>query len=235
MTITRQIKWLDLSIINYEKSYNIQEHLHQMRKNREISDVIIFQECHPVITIGKSGSEKHLLASKEELFTKGIDVLYSNRGGDITYHGPGQLIISPILYLKEYTKSVLHYLRLLEQVVINLLERYYIIADRIQGLSGVWVENKKIASVGIAIKNGVTMHGVAVNVNPDLSHFDFIIPCGLKDAAVTSLKDISNTIPSLHQVRDDFLREFSLIFDVFIDRKEIEKEVYKNELWAQDT
>ena len=184
--------------------------------------MIIFQECYPVITIGKSGSEAHLLLSKEELSKKGIDVLYSSRGGDITYHGPGQLIVSPVLYLKEYTKSILLYLRLLEQAVINLLVGYGVVGVRMDGLSGVWVKDKKIASVGIAIKNGVTQHGVAINVNPNLSHFDFIIPCGLKNAGITSLHDLNISILKLHQVRDDFLREFAVLFDVFIDKKGIE-------------
>lgn len=218
----KRIKYLDLGRINYEASYMIQEQLHKKRKNGEISDIIIFQECNPVITIGTSGTEDHLLLSKKVLSEKGIDVVYCNRGGDITYHGPGQLVISPVLNIRNHGLKILQYLRLLEQAVINLLFRYKVIGERVEGVSGVWVKGKKIASVGIAIKNGITLHGIALNIHPDLSHFGFIVPCGLKNVEITSLEHLNSAKLELDQVRDDFLKEFALLFDVCIEQEEMQ-------------
>ncbi|SHJ54360.1 lipoyl(octanoyl) transferase [Geosporobacter subterraneus DSM 17957] len=225
MTIKR-MKWLDLGRIDYEASYIIQEQLHRKRKNGEVSDIIIFQECNPVITIGTSGTEDHLLLSKKVLLEKGIDVVYCNRGGDITYHGPGQLVISPVLNIRNHGLKILQYIRLLEQSVINLLSHYEVIGKRIEGASGVWVNGKKIASVGIAIKNGITLHGIALNIRPDLSHFGFIIPCGLKDVEITSLEHLNTAKLELDQVRDDFLKEFALLFDVCIEQEDMQRGGY---------
>ncbi len=225
-----QINILDLGQIAYEKSYAIQEDIHKRRLSGELPDVVIFQECDPVITIGKSGSEKHLLLSQEVLAQKGISLVYSSRGGDITYHGPGQLIISPILYLRKYTRSVVGYLRILEQIVINMLAKYDVVGVRIDGASGVWVDNKKIAAIGIAIKNGVTQHGVAINIKPDLAHYNFIIPCGLKNTGVTSLDDLGVSYTDRQKVKDDFLKEFSVFFNTEIEEKTLNGEVYKNGL-----
>ncbi|MEW9124093.1 MAG: lipoyl(octanoyl) transferase LipB [Thermotaleaceae bacterium] len=230
MTDRYKIDWLDLGRIDYQKSYAIQEYLHGQRRNGKISDLIIFQECYPVLTIGKTGSEKHLLLSKEELAQRNIDIVYTSRGGDITYHGPGQLIISPLLYLRDYMGSVVKYLRLLEGIVISLLEDYGICGERVEGASGVWVNQKKLAAIGIAIKNGVTQHGIALNVAPNLSHFEWIIPCGLKNTGITSLDDLGISNISMEKVKEDFLREFSSSFNVEIHQKPIKWEVFKNDL-----
>ncbi len=206
------VRWHDLGFVGYEEALAVQELLHWRRWNGKEQDFVLFQENFPVVTIGRSGSEKHILASRELLAQKGIAMLQVSRGGDVTYHGPAQLVISPILYLKQHVRSVHQYVRLLEQVVINLLAGYGVQAQRLEGASGVWVGDQKIAAIGIAIKHGVTQHGVAINVNPDLSHFNFIVPCGIKDKGITSLKALDAPVASMQRVRDDFIREFSVIF-----------------------
>ncbi len=230
MVVTKKVQYLDLNIIDYEESYAIQEMIYKQRRNGYISDVIIFQESKPVITIGKSGSEANLLVSKKELEKRGIDIVCSSRGGDITYHGPGQLIISPVLKLRNHMKSIIRYLRLLEQIVINILDKYGINGERKAGASGVWIKDKKIAAIGIAIKNGITQHGIAINVNPKLTNFDLIIPCGLKNTGVTSLEDLGVLNISVEKIKYDFLKEFSNIFEVEVDKNILNSEVYKDEL-----
>lgn len=230
MTSKKEIYEVDLGLIDYESSFSIQKKFHQKLLEREISDVIILQECYPVITIGKSGSEDNLIASIEELKEEKIKVIYTNRGGDITYHGPGQLIISPVLYLRNHMRSIIKYLRDLEETVINLLGRYGIEGEKIENASGVWVNNKKIGAIGIALKNGVTQHGVAININPNLSHFNFIIPCGLQNTGITSLEELGVKGVDIHQVKKDFLQEFSAVFNVNISKNSLYREVLKDEL-----
>lgn len=216
--------WLDLGLVSYEAAFAVQETLHWRRRNGLEQDFLLFQENFPVITIGKSGSEKHFLVSREILAQQGISILYVSRGGDITYHGPGQLVVSSLLRLKDHVQGVHQYVRLLEQVVINLLAKYGVVGQRLERASGVWVGNKKIAAIGIAVKHGLTQHGVAINVNPDLAHFNWIVPCGIKDKGVTSLSELGVPITHLRQVRDDFLYEFSIIFGVQMNKASIDVE-----------
>ncbi len=222
MTTPGHVRWLDLGLVGYEEAFKVQETLHWRRRNGQEQDFLLFQENFPVITIGKSGSEDHLLISREILAQNGIGVLSVSRGGDITYHGPGQLVVSPILLLKDFVQGVHQYVRLLEQVAINLLARYGVIGQRVEGASGVWVGDKKIAAIGIAVKHGVTQHGLALNINPDLSHFNLIVPCGIKDKGITSFGALGVPVTSLQQVRDDFIREFSLMFGVQMDEANID-------------
>lgn len=222
MTAPIHVRWHDLGFIGYEEAFAVQETLHWRRLNGQEQDFLLFQENFPVITMGRSCSEEHLLVSREMLAQNGIDVLHTSRGGDITYHGPGQLVVSPILRLKDHVRGVHQYVRLLEQVVINLLPGYGVIGQRLEGASGVWVGDKKIAAVGIAVKHGVTQHGVAINVNPDLSHFNLIVPCGIKNKGITSFRALGVPVANLQQVRDDFLREFSINFSVQMDEASID-------------
>jgi len=209
-----QLAWMDLGIIGYDEAFAIQTALHLRRRNEAGPNVILFQENFHVITLGRSASAEHLLASPRLLEERGVTVCSVSRGGDITYHGPGQLVISPIVKLSDLVQGVHQYVRQLEQVVIDLLAGYGVDSGRVEGASGVWVGDKKIAAVGIAVKNGIAQHGVAINVCPDLSYFDLIVPCGLKGKGVTSLKELGVPVPSLQQVRDNFLQEFSRIFAV---------------------
>lgn len=229
MTMATGICWLDLGLVDYGAAFARQEELHRRRLAGQVPDIILFQENFPVITIGRAGSDEHLLISRESLGQRGIGLYNVSRGGDITYHGPGQLVISPILHLKERVSNVHCYVRLIEQVVIDLLAGYGIIGRRVEGASGVWVGEKKIAALGIAVRHGVTQHGVAINVNPDLAYFNYIVPCGLKNRGVTSLAALGVPFPSVLQVRDEFLREFSRVFAVEVGAANISCEV--NSKW----
>lgn len=212
-----RVAWLDLGLTEYLAAFALQEELHRRRAAGELPDVILFQENFPVITIGRSGSEENLLVSRDFLEQRGIALHRVSRGGDITYHGPGQLVISPILRLQERSDTVHDYARLLERIVIDLLAGYGVTGRREAGASGVWVGDRKIAALGIAVSQGVTMHGVAINVSPDLACFNYIVPCGLKNRGVTSLAAEGGPPPSLARVRDDFLSGFSRVFAVRIE------------------
>jgi lipoyl(octanoyl) transferase len=210
--MTPIIQTIDLGRMDYRKAYAIQEQIHQACYENNLQDTILFQENDPIFTLGRNSSKDHLLRSKEELKALGIDLEMVDRGGDITYHGPGQLVISPILHLKEYSISVHQYLRNLEETIIRLLRKYNINGQRIAGSSGVWVGQAKIAAVGIAIQHGITRHGIAININPDLTHFSYIIPCGIRDKEVTSLKKLGVAIKDMDQFKVDYLAEFNAVF-----------------------
>ena len=223
--MTSIVHCLDLGRMDYREAYAIQEDIHQACYENRIQDTILFQENNPIFTLGRNSHVDHLLRTKEELSQLGIDVEQVDRGGDITYHGPGQLVISPILHLKDYSISVHQYLRNLEETVIRLLHKHNIDGQRIAGSSGVWVGQEKIAAVGIAIQHGITRHGVSINVCPDMTHFSYIIPCGIRDKGVTSLKKLGVKIEDMNQFKADYLEEFNAVFhttthQIQFDKKE---------------
>ncbi len=209
-----RIQWLDAGYIGYDQALGIQLKLHEACWQERRGDAILFQESPPVITLGKSSHRENLLWTTAELDAAGIDVREVGRGGDITYHGPGQLIISPILHFRRFASTALEYLRMLEETVIRLLNGYGVKAGRIGGKTGVWVGENKIAAVGVAVSHSVTMHGIAINVCPDMDHFSAIIPCGLQGMGVTSLEALGCGKPPLSDVRDRWLKAFENIFGV---------------------
>lgn len=221
--MTSFIKVLDLGLIDYKTAYSIQTKVFQEVYEGKSLDTLIIQENNPIISLGKGSHQDHLLMKEDELKSFGINLVYADRGGDITYHGPGQLVISPILHLKQTTSSVHQYVRNLEEVVIRILGRYHIEGCRIEGLSGVWVGSEKIAAIGIAVQHGITRHGVSINVNPDLAHYDYIIACGLKDRKVTSFKKLGVHINDITQIRDDFISEFKQVFDIEVNQIDLLK------------
>jgi lipoyl(octanoyl) transferase len=175
---------------------------------------LLLCEHPPVITLGKNGKEAHLLASPEQLKRLGIDYVHTNRGGDITFHGPGQLVAYPILDLEKCFTDIGKYMRLLEQSVIDLLQEYHIEAGRSPGETGVWLDPdmprraRKICAMGVRCSRWITMHGLALNVNTDLHYFDFIIPCGIQGKQVTSMqREIGHTI-SLEEVKNKWVKHF---------------------------
>ncbi len=212
--MTRKITVFDLKLIEYKKAYSIQREIYDLCYHGDLLDAVLFQENKPTITIGRSGSGENLLVDEELLKKSNINVIHVDRGGDITYHGPGQCVISLVLHLKEYTDNIHGYLRKLEEVIILLLSNYGILAHRITNLSGVWVGNQKIASIGISVEHGITRHGIAINVDPDLSHFDLITACGIKGVKMTSIKNETNKDISMDQVKEEFLTIFSKLFNV---------------------
>ena len=183
---------------------------------------LLFAHHAPVYTLGKNGKPEHVLLSKQELAEKGIEYFHINRGGDITYHGPGQLVGYPILDLEKFTSDLGWYLRSLEEVIIATMAEYGLKGERSNGETGVWLDpqvpgkERKICAMGIRCSRWVTMHGFAFNVNTDLRYFDYIIPCGIQNKQVTSLaKELGKQV-AMEEVTEKVKRNFERIFDVII-------------------
>jgi len=176
-----------IGLVPYRKALELQMVLLDKRKKGEIGDTLLLLEHPPTFTIGRKGHKEHLLINERYLSERGIHFEEISRGGDITFHGPGQLVGYPIMDLNKKGRDVHKYLRGLEESIISVLGDFDIEASRIEGLTGVWVKNQKIASIGVGVKRWVTYHGFALNVNTDLSYFDMIVPCGIPDVKMTSL------------------------------------------------
>jgi len=204
----QQIVIKDLGYENYESVLSLQKKLQKKRITGEIEDTLILVEHEPVYTLGKNANSHHLLQSRN----KSINVYNIERGGDITYHGPGQLVGYPILDLRNYKKNVSWYMRTLEELIIMVLKEFDIKANRIKGLTGVWVGNKKIAAQGVRISRWVTMHGFSINVCPELSYYDGIIPCGIFDYGVTSMEEVLNEKTDMNKIKSFVTKIFLQLF-----------------------
>ncbi|HIA94891.1 MAG TPA: lipoyl(octanoyl) transferase LipB [Candidatus Marinimicrobia bacterium] len=207
-TRTDQIFVQNIGRKSYKAVWDLQKEMQQQRINGNIEDTLILVEHDPVYTLGKNANEDHLLQSRDE----SVDVFNIERGGDITFHGPGQLVGYPILDLSNYKKSVSWYMRTLEQVLIDTLIEFKITAHRNDGLTGVWVGDEKIAALGVRISRWVTMHGFALNVNPDLSFYDGIIPCGIFDHGVTSMEQLLGETQNNDNVKNMVIEKFNKYF-----------------------
>ena len=205
---TDQILVQNIGQKSYKAVWDLQKEMQQQRIKGEIDDTLILVEHDPVYTLGKNANEDHLLQSRDE----SIDVFNIERGGDITFHGPGQLVVYPILDLSNYKKSVSWYMRTLEQVLIDTLIEFKIIAQRNEVLTGVWVGDEKIAALGVRISRWVTMHGFSLNVNPDLSFYDGIIPCGIFDHGVTSMEQLLGETQNNDSVKNMVIEKFNNCF-----------------------
>lgn len=185
---------------------------------KRIPHIFLLVEHPPVYTLGKSGDEEHLLASEKELQRRGASFVQIDRGGDITYHGPGQIVGYPILDLDDFYTDIHRYLRDLEETIIRTCSEYDVSSGRIDDLTGVWIgpdargEERKICAMGIRCSRWVTMHGFAFNVDPDLSDFSMIVPCGIRDRDVTSLVRETDRTVVMHQVEERIIRHFSDVF-----------------------
>jgi len=212
---------LKLGIVDYKQTHNLQKQILQDRVDNKCPDTMILLQHNPVITVGRGGDNKNIIVSQAILDSYGIKVYEIERGGDVTYHGTGQLTGYPIIDLRNYKKDVHWYLRQLEEAIIKFLSYYDIIGKRVSGRTGVWVGDEKIAAIGVAVKRWVTYHGFALNINPDLSHFKLINPCGITDKEVTSLVKILGFDVEMAEVEDKIISAFSDIFDVeIIEMKE---------------
>ena len=198
----------DWGITEYGAAFEKQKGYVRDRLDNQRKDTLIFTEHEPVYTLGKNANENHLLQSRDE----SVDVFNIERGGDITFHGPGQIVGYPILDLSNYKKSVSWYMRTLEQLTIEVLENFGITATRIEGLTGVWVGDEKIAAQGVRISRWVTMHGFALNVNPNLSFYDGIIPCGIFDHGVTSMEQLLGEKQDMETVKQVVIEKFNQHF-----------------------
>ena len=202
-----------LGLIDYEKAYDLQKQLLVKRQQGEIGDTLLLLEHPPVITLGKRGRDTDVLISRDILTKMGVDVCEIERGGEATYHGPGQIVGYMFIDLAGHGKDIRRFIRNLEEVFIQFLDREYgTTAGRDTGHTGVWVGDTKITAIGIAIRKGVTMHGFAFNVNTNLSHFTWIVPCGIKDKGVTSLQALTGTEQDMSQVIDGVVQSFCRVY-----------------------
>ncbi|MGC6455396.1 MAG: lipoyl(octanoyl) transferase LipB [Coraliomargaritaceae bacterium] len=182
------------------------------RIDEQAPDTLLFTEHEPIFTLGmRKGAEQHLVWTEEQRKIAGVNLYQSNRGGDITYHGPGQIVAYPIISLRE-RKDLHAYLRDLEEVVIRTLAGFGLTAGRRAGMTGIWMETRKICALGVAVKSWVTYHGLALNVDPDLSHFSGIIPCGITEGTVTSMAAEINQPIHTNDVKSRLAIEFQEVF-----------------------
>ena len=199
---------LDLGLSDYKDTWKLQKKLQSKRILGEIEDHLLLVEHPPVFTLGKNASKQHIINNVED-----VSIIQTDRGGNITFHGPGQLVCYPILDLNHYKRSITWYMRELEQLIIDVLGEYDIKASRKKGLTGTWVKNKKIAALGVRISRWVTMHGFSLNINPDLNFYKNIIPCGIKEYGVTSMaKIMGNEVPSMDEVKTKMTKHFTKNF-----------------------
>jgi len=209
------LNWIiDLGLCDFERSLTIQKKLHQLRVEVKIPDTLILVEHQPVITFGKSGNPANLLVPNDILQRKGIKTYSIERGGDVTFHGPGQIVGYPIFYIKETLAGIRGMIEKLESALILTLNDFKIQAIIKPKLVGVWVGDEKIASIGIAVKKWVTFHGFALNVNTDLSYFDLILPCGLDKVRMISMAKVLGRELNLNQVKERIKLNFEKVFSL---------------------
>ena len=202
------LQFQDLGSAPYQQTWDMQKKIQSQRINNEIDDTVLLVEHEPVYTFGKNANENHLLQN----YPEDVKVFHVERGGDITFHGPGQLVGYPIIDLHNYKMSISWYMRSLEAVIINTLNHYGIAAEHKKGLTGVWVKEEKIAALGVRISRWVTMHGFALNVNTELHYYDGIIPCGIFEYGVTSMKNLLGTAIKMDEVKKLLIKEFNMVF-----------------------
>jgi lipoic acid synthetase len=211
------LETLNLNLESYGSVLELQHRLVAARRGGCIEDTLILVEHPPVITVGRRGDESNILVSRQCLASHGIQVRRVERGGDVTYHGPGQLVGYPIMDLRHQRQDVGWYMHSLEEVLIRTLGDFGIVARRLPGNIGIWLdERKKIAALGVRVEHWITYHGFALNVAPDLSHFGLIIPCGLVGTEATSMEEVLGEVPDMAEVRERVSRNFSKVFDMKI-------------------
>jgi lipoate-protein ligase B len=192
----------------------LQRGLAEARRAEQAPDTILLVEHPHTYTLGRRGTPEHILANAEALRRRNVVVVPIDRGGDITYHGPGQLVAYPILQLSRWGSDISRYVRLLEEVGIRAAASFGVTAERQPGNTGVWVDNDKLVAIGVRVSRWVTTHGLALNVAPDLSYFADIVPCGLYDRGVTSLEQLLGVAPSIDEARAELTLAFSEVFSL---------------------
>lgn len=224
---------LNLDTIPYEEAWTLQQQLVSCKKKGDFSDLLILLEHPPVFTLGKWGKENNLCVSRNYLKQEGIALIRCERGGDITYHGPGQLVGYPILNLKNFRLGVKTYVRQIEEVLIRTVIDFGIAVSRKEGFPGVWAKEKKIASIGIAVQGGIAFHGFALNYAHNQIHFELITPCGLDGVKMTSLQEMTGQTIRPESLRERVLFHFGEVFDIRLELVGMEE--IKEMLDAQKT
>ncbi len=213
----RTIRVIALGRTDYRECWEVQKRAFRLRGQGSVGDLLLLTEHNHVFTLGKGTDENHLLAGSDELAALGADVVVTDRGGDITYHGPGQIVGYPILDLRGFVPDLHRYLRDLEEVVIRALAQMGIAARRIAGYTGVWVGDEKICAIGVHTSRWITMHGFALNVATDLSMFGRIIPCGIFEKGVTSIEQVTGEPQRIDVVMPLVVQEFSSVFGAVME------------------
>ncbi len=217
MTPMRTLTVHQLGRMDYTAAWEVQRQLARQRSSGQIGDALLLVEHPPTITLGNKARLDHVLAPPEVLAARGVALVQSDRGGEVTYHAPGQLVAYPIFKLSQHGSDVRRYVRGLEESVIQVLASYGITGERVAGLTGVWVRGgaAKICAIGVKLSaSGVTTHGLALNVDPDLSGFDLIVPCGITDRGVTSLAAELGVAPPLTEVAERLITQIAEVFDL---------------------
>jgi lipoyl(octanoyl) transferase len=210
----RSLQVRRLGIVSYADGLELQRRLVEDRKAGRIPDTLLLLQHPHVLTIGvKKDGREHILASPDRLATLGVDVFETGRGGDVTYHGPGQLVGYPIIDLNPDRRDVHRYVRDLEEVMIRVCADFGLEAGRVKGFSGAWIGDEKIGAIGVRISRWITSHGFAFNVATDIEYFNLIVPCGIADKGVTSLASQLGHSPGMSEVEDRFIARFCAVFD----------------------
>lgn len=210
----QECRVIDLGLKDYKETLELQHQLVEKKHKENLPEILLLVEHNPVITLGRSSHQENILLDKEQLEQLNIQLHYIERGGDVTYHGPGQLVAYPLFDLNHYNQDTHLFLRQLEEVIIKTVESYNLKAERIKGLTGVWVEGKKVASIGVAAKKWITFHGLALNVNTDLKYFSYIHPCGMLDKKVTSIAELLKRKIDFTEVKNRVVENFSEVFNL---------------------
>ncbi len=210
--MSHKLTAIQLGQTDYDEAFALQKEL-GARVSASSERFLILVNHPPVVTIGRGGTDRHIVASSESLEKRGIAVHEVDRGGDVTFHGPGQIVGYPIIDLRERRRDIHRYLRDLESVIIKTARRFSVRAGRAKGLTGVWVGKEKLAAIGVAVRRWVTYHGFALNVNTDLDYFGVIVPCGITDRSVTSMAELLGSRVDEQEVRDVLVEEFAAKFD----------------------
>jgi len=228
-TMTCQVERLGL--VDYADGLRLQRERLAARKADLIPDTLLLLEHPHVYTLGRNAKKDNILLSVEQVAMRGVQVFEIDRGGDVTYHGPGQLVGYPILDLTQHRRDIAWYMRALEEVLIAVAREYGIEAGRLSGAPGIWVGNDKLAAMGVHISRWVTSHGFAFNVNTDLRYFDWIVPCGLRDKGVTSLQKLLGVPVAMDGVKEKVILHFGRVFDLEM-AEEVERRKSKAERTA---
>lgn len=216
--------FLDLGRKPYQESYDLQKEIQSAQIDGKIPSLLIFVEHNPVITVSKRSTEDEIVAPKKVLERRGIEVAQTDRGGQVTYHGPGQIVAYLLFDLEKHGKDLHEFLRRLEESIINVLAKYDLKGYRSKGRTGVWVGKEKICAMGIHVRRWWTTHGLALNVNTDLNHFGLIIPCGIRDRGVTSFQQIlEDKAPSYEQAKTDLKEALAKEFDLEFETKSFDE------------
>lgn len=222
--INKKLTYCNLDTIDYKEAWDLQKSIFELRYQQKVDDVFLLLEHPHTYTLGKTADEKNLVGNEEYLNKNKISVYDIDRGGDITYHGPGQIVGYPIIDLNSWGKDTDKYLRALEEIIIRTCADYGLLVTRVPKYTGVWIEDRKIAAIGIKVTRWITMHGFALNVNTDLSLYNGIIPCGITNKEVTSLQKELNTEIDIQEVKSKILNHTVTIFGY----NDIETQLVKN-------